>query len=201
MQSVHRLMSAAALALLSASAFASTTVYTSSASFLSNVAAGAYTNTFTGIAEDPPTTFSGGGFAYSIAADGGLYGVNDFLSTNQIDDALTINFTGNAVTALGGNFFSVDFVNAFQAVKMTVTLSDGTAVSFTPADLGSSYRGFTSTTAITSLVISAPGQSLYSSLDNFTVGTVAVPTVPEPGTWALMGLGLAGIAFAARRKA
>jgi len=49
---------------------------------------------------------------------------------------------------------------------------------------------------ITSLVVGAPGTGLYSGLDNLTVGVV-----PEPGTYAMMALGLAAIGgFAARRR-
>jgi hypothetical protein len=47
----------------------------------------------------------------------------------------------------------------------------------------------------------------WTSLSNenwngFTVGTygLAPPPIPEPGTWALMALGLAGVAAAARRR-
>lgn len=199
MQSAHRFLSAAALALLSASAFAQSTVYTSSASFLSHVAAGAYTNNFDGLPSDPPTSFSGGAFAYNFSAPNDIYGSGDFLGTSQIDEALTINFTSGNVTAVGANFFATNISDAFQSVSMTIGLSDGTSVTFTPADLSNSYRGFTSTVAISSLVISAPGQSLYAGLDNLTVGSVTA--VPEPTTWALMGLGLAAIGVVARRKA
>lgn len=44
------------------------------------------------------------------------------------------------------------------------------------------------------LVISGSGYSTLSTVSNSG-------TIPEPGTWALMGLGLAGIASAARRRA
>jgi len=200
MQFAHRVFSAAALALLSASSFATTTTYTSSASFLSNVAAGAYTESFTGVAETPPATFTGGAFSYAISAPQGMFGFDDFISTNQINEAITISFTGASVFAIGGNFFATDINPDFQSVSMTVTLSDGTVETFKPATLSDSYRGFVSTVAITSLTLGGPGQSLYASLDNLTVGA-AVPAIPEPTTWALLGLGLAGIAVVARRKA
>jgi hypothetical protein len=196
MQSVHRFLSATALALVSASSFAATTVYTSSASFLSDVAAGSYTNTFDGLLSDPPTTFASGGFAYTISSPQGLYGSGDFLGVNQENEALTITFTSGNVKAVGANFFATDISDAFQAVSMTITLSDSTVVSFAPTSFSGSYRGFISDLAITSLVISSSGESLYSGLDNLTVGAV-----PEPTTWALMALGLAGIVAAGRRKA
>lgn len=201
MQSVNRFITAAVLALASASSFASTTVYTSSAAFLANVATGAYTESFNGLT-DTDGSFGSGAFSYTVSAPGSVYASGDFIGTNQEGEALTITFTSGNVTALGANFFAVNLSDAFQAVAMSVTLSDGTVASFSPASVSASYRGFTSDLAITSLVIASPGTSLYAGLDNLTVGTTitSVPAVPEPTTWALMALGLAGIGFAARRK-
>lgn len=200
MQLAHRLLSAAALALLSASPFASTVTYTSSGTFLPLVAPGAYTETFTGFGNPPGTTtsFSGGGFAYDASSDLGLYLEGGFLGTNLPDRALTITFTGADVFALGANFYATDISDAFQAVALTITLSDGTITSFTPTSVGDSYRGYVSDAPIASLVISAPGQSLYAGLDNLTVGRAAA-AVPEPTSWILAGLGLAGLLVARRR--
>lgn len=198
---VLRYLSATSLAFLSASALAATTVYTTSASFLAQVAAGGYTEAFTGLANPPsgPVSFAGGVFAYSAAAPSDIYLAGGFLGTNQIDEALTISFTSGNVTAVGGNFFSTDINDAFQSVPVTLTLSDGTTRTFTPTSVADSYRGFTSTATIASLTIGKPGQSLYAGLDNLTVGKVVA--VPEPASWALMGLGMAAFLVARRRNA
>jgi hypothetical protein len=202
MQSVHRLMSAAALALLSASAFATTTVYTDSASFLSQIAPGGYTESFNGLDNSHSASFSNGTFAYTLSSPGDIYFSGTYVSNSLPSEPLTITFTSGNVKAVGANFFITDFGDNFFSTAMTVTLDDGTTRTFTPGSESAGYRGFVSDSFITSLTISAAPESFYSSLDNLTVGTtVAVPAVPEPGTWALMGLGLAGIAFAARRKA
>lgn len=197
MQPLHRLVLALGLAAASASSFAATTVYTSSASFLANVLPGAYTENFDGLPATPPSSYASGAFSYSLAAASGLYGSGTFIGTNQIDEALTINFTGGNISAIGGNFFATDLGDSLQSVAVTLTLSDGTSVTFTPTSLADSYRGFASTAAITSLTFSAPGQSLYASLDNLTVG---VSAVPEPASMLLMALGVAGL-LAARRRA
>jgi PEP-CTERM motif len=203
MQLAKSLLSAAALTLLSASAFAATTVYTTSASFLTNVAPGAYFNNFDGLL-DPPVgavPFSGGGFGYSASAPSDIYLEGGFLGASEQNEALTISFTTGNVTAFGANFFATDFVDDFQSVSITLTLSDGTTVPFTPTSAADSFRGFVSTSPITSLVFSGPGASLYAGLDNFTVGAAApVVEVPEPTSLALVGLGIAGL-FAARRRA
>jgi hypothetical protein len=201
MQTASRLLSAFALTCLSVPSFAATTVYTSASAFLSQLSPGAYSESFTGLGNPPagPAAFSGGGFSYSASAPGDIYLAGGFLGTSQIDEALVITFTGGNVTAVGANFYATDISDAFQAVPITVTLSDGTVQTFTPASESASFLGFTSTTAITSLVIGRPGPSLYAGLDNLTVGAVAA--VPEPGRWAMFALGAAGLLLARRRRA
>jgi hypothetical protein len=103
------------------------------------------------------------------------------------------------VKAFGANFFAVDLVDDLQSVLVTLTLSDGTVETFTPADLADSYRGFVSSVDIASFTIAGPGNSLYASLDNLTVGTTDRGTVPEPASLALVGLAAAGL-FASRRR-
>ena len=203
MQTAYRLFSAGALALLSsASSFAATTVYTTSSSFMSNVAAGSYTETFTGLSDPAtsgPVAFLGGGFGYSASSPVGIYVSAGFLGTNLPNGALTLTFTSGAVKAVGANFYTSNFSDQFQSVVVTLTLNDGTSTTFTPTSIVDSYRGFVSTAAITSLVISSPGVSLYAGLDNLTVGAAA--PVPEPASWLLMGLGVAGLLAARRRTA
>jgi hypothetical protein len=204
MQPAHHLLSAVALAVLSTSSFASATVYTSSASFLTRVAPGYYTEDFNSLTNPlpDPLPFSGGAFAYTASSPPfGLYSsdvtTGFFLGTSQEDEDLTITFTSGNVNAVGANFFASNISDAFQQVSITITLSDGTVETFTPTSAADSYRGFTSDVAFTSLVISGPGTSLYAGLDNLTVGTA----VPEPTSWALAGLALAALVASRRRSA
>ncbi len=203
MKAVRHSLSALALTLLSASAFASSVTFTDRSVFQAGVLAGSYTESFDGLS-DPPAgavPFSGGAFAYSAFAASDIYLSGGFLGTSQIDEALTITFTGGNVTAIGADFFTTDISDAFQSVLVDILLSDGTHETFTPTSLADSFRGFHSDVAITSLTISAPGQSLYAGLDNLTVGSVQGSTnVPEPASLALVGLGFAGL-LASRRRA
>lgn len=198
MQPTHRIVLAVGLTALSASSFAVTTVYTSSAPFLANVAPGAYTETFNSAASSAGSaSFASGGFGYTISAPSGLFASGEFLGTSQINQPLTITFTSGNVNAVGGNFYATNISDAFQATALTLTLSDSTTVTFTPTSVANSYRGFTSDLTVTSLTISAPGGSLYAGLDNLTVGVAAVP---EPTSVLLMGVGLAALWLARQRK-
>ena len=199
MKSVFRSVLIAATLACAAASSSAALVYTSSAAFLPHVAAGAYTNTFNGLTNASSGSFTGGGFSYTISAPNDIYFSGDFVGVNQEDDALTITFTSGNVTAIGANFFATNLSDAFQALALTIHLSDGTVEHFTPASVANSYRGFVSDVAITSLVIDSAGVSLYSGLDNLTVGTAAVSQVPEPGSLALLGLGLAGLATVRKR--
>jgi hypothetical protein len=187
----------AALA-VSAAASAQTTTYTTSAAFMANVLPGSYTEGFddSSFSGDPSASFSGGAFAYTVSAPQGLYGNGTFIGTNFPNEALTITFTGAPVTAVGGNFYATNFSDAFQAVPVTLTLSNGTTTTFTPSSEIDSFRGFTTGLAITSLTVGGPGASLYVGMDNLTVGVV-----PEPGTWLLMGLGIGALVLRQSRRA
>lgn len=200
MKTASLFLSAALLGLLAPATNAATIVHTTSAAFLAQVAPGAYTENFDGLPMPPvgPVVFTNGSFSYSVSAPSDIYASGDFIGTSQIDEALTINFTSNNVMAVGANFFATDLNDDFQSVLMTLTLSDGTLVSFTPASLGDSYRGFVSDALITSLTISGPGASLYAGLDNLTVGSIP-NRVPEPASLLLVGLSLAGMSVARRR--
>lgn len=190
---------AAAALTVSAAASAQTTTYTTLASFTAAVAAGSYTEGFAdpSFSGDPSADFAGGAFSYTVSAPGALYGNGVFIGTNLPNEALTITFTGAAVTAVGGNFYSTNISDVFQAVPITITLSNGSVTTFTPTSVANSFRGFTTALPISSLTLGAPGQTFYAGMDNFTVGSV----VPEPGTWLLMGLGIGALVLRQSRRA
>ncbi len=172
-------------------------IYTNKGTFSQHIGNG-FTNTFTNQPSTPASSYASGGFSYTISAPGGLYSNGDFLGTNNANQNLTINFTGAAVTAIGGNFYATNINDVFQSVAMTILLSDGTSTTFTPNN-ANTFRGVTTNIAITSLVLSAAGANTFAGLDNFFVG-VSDAVVPEPASIALLGLGLAGV-VAMRRRA
>ncbi len=195
---VTQIAFAAALLAVSAAASAQTTTYTSAATFLANVAPGSYTEGFGDpfFSGDPSASFSGGLYSYTVSAPGGLYGNGTLIGTNLPAEALTVTFTGAPVTAIGGSFWATNISDVFQPTPITLTLSNGTTTTFTPtSETAGSFRGFTSSVAITSMTIISTS-TVYAGMDNFTVGSV----VPEPGTWLMMALGVGALALRTARR-
>lgn len=174
------------------------TVFTDVASFMANVQMGSFTNDFATapVGASGPLNFGPvNGFAYTVGAVGAgtnqLFNDPGIISTDSALDAIVVTFTGAPVTAVGGNFWASD-INFFPTgTDITISLSDGTNVSYTSTG-PNDFRGFISDVAITSMTIDAPEGlgNAWATMDNLIVGAA----VPAPGAVAVLGLaGLAGI--------
>ncbi len=60
---------------------------------------------------------------------------------------------------------------------------------------------FTASSSLATVLLQGVTGSKYIGLDNASVDFVSAPAVPEPGTLALLNLGLAGMGLARTRKA
>ncbi|RTL26679.1 MAG: PEP-CTERM sorting domain-containing protein [Burkholderiales bacterium] len=106
-------------------------------------------------------------------------------------EAGNFGYTYGAVSYLGSNAISVQLDG--------LSIGSGDQIS-----LGSSWYNQSLTFVASassqqlSFILASPTQKAYMSIDGISVQTTAVP---EPGTWALMGLGLCGVIAAARRRA
>lgn len=112
------------------------------------------------------------------------------ISPNAAASTLTITFTGNLPTAIGGNFFRTDATFppnlVTGAIRATATAGASSSfidvVSTAPGTFG--FGGFTTDgTGFSSLTLSfvSGGTGNYATVGNFYVG--AVNPVPEAGTW------------------
>lgn len=199
---LHVYRAAVAVVLASASAAPAQVIYMNQAAFNAVLAPGSYTETFTGPLQlgVQSLSYSGGsGYAYTVTAGNanGVYANGNFIGNFNNNNTFTVTFTGAPVRAIGGNFYISDQFDAFVAAPVTITYSNGTVDTFTPATVND-YRGFSvsaASPAITSLVMSASPN--FNTIDNLTIGTVN--PVPEPGSLALCGAAVAGLGWYRRR--
>jgi hypothetical protein len=154
------------------------------ADFLAATAAGYYENPFNdavpGLSED--LSYTQGGWSYTVGTQapcdfagtgqGCLYNDTGLISHNVASDQLVVTFTGDPVTAVGGNFWASDVAVQPTGTEVIITLSDGTTESFTSTG-PSDFRGFTTAVPITSITIDAPDDvvNAWSTMDNLVVGS------------------------------
>jgi len=179
-------------------------IFTDSGSFLNLVQPVRFLNAFSSggvpnpVAAVPSIDYTGSGFSYTVTAEGGLYVDNATIGNWVAAFPVVFNFTGNPVTAIGGNFYLTNIGGTLQNnLPVTIQLSDGTIETFI-ASTADEYRGFISTgPAITSMTLTPPTPftDRFYNVDNLTVGTA----VPEPTTIGLIATAGA-IALVARRR-
>lgn len=207
------------------------TDYTDASTFAAALQPGNYLNDFTGAGSGDSLVYSGGAapFAYRITstASNGVSGVNmatasglgRAVSTFVENDVLTITFTANKPTAIGGNFFWTALADPSDVISGTITAAfkiDGLTVhSFDVTSTGNSSIGFggvtTDGTPFDSVEFTLKDYTsgfFFPTVDNFNIGLVT--PIPEPGGWiaaafsslfVLGGLTRSGWRFVCRRRA
>jgi hypothetical protein len=125
-------------------------------------------------------------------------GGSRFLLLSGQGSSATFNFD------TGISYFGA-FFSGLQLTTGTITFSDGESQSISlpsgdPYKGGTAFVGFSNPgKLITSLTVFT-GNDIVA-IDDVVYGGGTTPAIPEPGTWALMGLGLCGIVAAKRKSA
>lgn len=143
-------------------------------------------------------------------SNGGTLAVTNLsvdLSNKRIYASITGDFTGAATGVPGtgavttkNNFYLWDYTTLTGASTITGAGSFNTTLSGLTIT-ADGYKHF-----VSALRLLQFGTAALSSVTDYgsissTINVAAAPAVPEPWTYALMGLGMVGIAVAARRRA
>ena len=197
---------------LSSSVYATDILYTSAAAF-GAATMGGTTITFTAPSSttyayfNPSYTDGGTGTVYSIAVGGidltgkDYYGTGTYSADFLVGSSDGFGFANQLTITppAGYSAIGLDIGGLFNAATFTVTLSDGATFAISvPASYGTSFFGFSSTSGISSISFPTPSSETFVITDT----TIAhLPTsVPEPGTFVMLGTGLVGLANVLRRK-
>ncbi len=134
---------------------------------------------------------------------GGYYGdsfTSNYLNNNARGSQIDVSFA-NPVYG-----FAMDLGTIYNwgggPLQLTFNFAGSSETINLPGELYNSgpltFSGFTSDSAFSSISISDPTNGL--AIDNFTFASTA-NNVPEPGSLALLGFGMAGLAYSRKRKA
>jgi hypothetical protein len=197
------------------SAHSTLTIFTSQASFLSQIAE-AGVDTFDDLSQvvvTSPRSRTAGAYGYtaSVGPNSGFFpagaGADIWLaSDNRFDTIRLWSFPG-AIRGVGAFFFGTDQNGALTAepasIAVTATDTAGSISQVLINPTRTTYLGFVSDRTITSVELSVSGANgsapnVWPTVNDLALG---VSPVPEPDTAAMMLIGLALLGTAVRKRA
>jgi len=164
-------------------------VYADRAAFMTALAPGYVENAFDAVTPgmSGALQYATGGYEYTVFTqfnrDGGLYNGAGFVSTDRVEDAVTLFFlSGAPVHALGADLWPSDFAlhRVDGTISVEIWLEDGTIETVTPAGPGD-FTGFVSDSPIVMVIVDAPdlasvppaqSPDRWATLDNLVIGDV-----------------------------
>lgn len=128
-------------------------------------------------------------------------------ASNTVNNLITLTFGGAAFDFFGFDLVDSAAIRTFNPIinpSMLVMASDGNSVitplGAAPGFLGSINVNWTNITSVTFDILSNSTVVGNVVMDNVRLDNNAILSVPEPGTLALLGIGLLGMGFARRSK-
>ncbi|MCU0633565.1 MAG: PEP-CTERM sorting domain-containing protein [Gemmatimonadaceae bacterium] len=158
---------------------------------------------------DTPLARTAGVHGYELSSPNGFVpvGVEPDVWMSQFFylDGLTFSAFSSGVRGIGGNFFPTLENGSVSTGNLQVTLTSGafTSTQTLTNPTASTFLGFTSTVALTSLTVSVvqPSQTTgpFATVNNLRLGA-AQTVIPEPSTYALLATGLVAHGMISRRR-
>lgn len=205
------LLAAAVSTVIATSAHALPTAYDTEVDFLSNAGTVAFESFETSALSSNQSSLSVSGFTMSMSAGDSLSVVNQnnvggqahrgrqFVEFNVAANTVTYTFD-TAITSFGINI--TDFGDREYVGDLTFTNDLGAqfVAATQGADGNDQFFGFVSDTAFTQVTFNQPNPDDYYSVDGVYFGGNAPTSVSAPAPFALLGLGLIGLAAVRRRS-
>ena len=135
----------------------------------------------TDISTNRYTAVGSQGFGWTASATHILFSLDGFLSTGSPNDPLTITFTNNTVTAIGGIVANTDTPGNLIAGIVSIITSDGGSNSIVFATAAPGFLGYISTVPITSITFSATNSPTddYVAVGHFYTGIAYSGSPPQ----------------------
>ena len=132
---------------------------------------------------------------FGVSTSGGLH-LSDFAFSLTFNDVTTKKFLTFDPTLLDNSYWQAGSKTMIKDLANQTGMQNSEYLGF---GFLATPLGYTAGDKL-SVTLSASAAGAQSSSVEIFAGTTAASAVPEPATYAMMGLGLAGLAFIRRRK-